>query len=75
METVIQVFNEDRLAHPWNPHVFVVPRLMTHLLRKNLGKDMDVLFTVQMGGHFWGKAQHKPLIVAVALPLVHVDGY
>ena len=73
METVMEVFNEDRLAHPWNPHVFVVPRLMTHLWRKNLGKDMDVLFTVQVGEHFWGRAQHEPLIVAVALPLVHVD--
>ena len=30
MGTVLEVFNEDQLAHPWNPHVFVVPRLMTH---------------------------------------------
>ena len=42
----MEVFNKDRIAHPWNPHVFVVPRLMTHLWQKNLGKDADVLFTV-----------------------------
>ena len=53
MGTVLEVFNEDHLAHPWNPHVCVVPRLMTHLWRKSLGKDMDVMFTIQVGKHFW----------------------
>ena len=55
-ETVLEVFNEDRIAHPWNPHVFVVPRLMTHLWRKNLSKDADVLFEVQVEDHFWGRS-------------------
>ena len=73
MEMVMEVFSKDRLAHSRNPHVFVVPCLMTYLWRKNLGKDMDVLFTVQVGGHFWGGAQHEPLRVAVDLPLVHID--
>ena len=34
METIIEVFNEDRMAHPKHAHVFVVPRLMTHLWRR-----------------------------------------
>ena len=55
METVMELFNEDRIAHPQNPHVFVVPRLMTHLWRKNLGKDADVMFTVAPAGHFGGE--------------------
>ena len=75
MGTVLEVFNEDHLAHPWNPHVFVVPRLMTHLWRKSLGKDMDVMFTVQVGKHLWASSQHEPLIVALVLPLSHVDNY
>ena len=75
METVIAVFNEDRIAHPWNPHVFVVPRLVTHLWRKNLRKDADVLFTVQVGDHFWGPSQHEPLTIALVFPIVHVAGY
>ena len=49
METVLEVFNEDRIAHPWNLHIFVVPRLMTHLWRKNLTKGADVVFEVQVG--------------------------
>ena len=75
MGTVLEVFNEDRLAHPWKPHVFVVPWLMTHLWRKSLAKDMDVLFTVQVGDHFWDTTQHEPLIVALVLPLCHVANY
>ncbi|KAL7533011.1 hypothetical protein ACHAXR_004993 [Thalassiosira sp. AJA248-18] len=68
METVMELFNEDRIAHPWNPHVFAVPRLMTHLWRKNLFKGADLHFTVTVGEHFWSKDQHEPLIIAVVLP-------
>ena len=75
MGTVREVLNKDRLSRPWNPHMFVVPRLMTHLWRKILVKDMDVLFTVQVGKHFWESPQHEPLIVALILPLSHVDKY
>jgi len=75
MSTVLEVFNEDRLAHPWNPHVFVVPRLMTNQWRKSLSKDVDVMFTVQTGVSFWGALQHEPLLVAIALPLSHVPSY
>ena len=75
METVMELFNEDRIAHPWNPHVFVVPRLMTHLWRKALGRDWDVAFTVAPGVDFWDSSQHEPLIVALVFPLCHVRNY
>ena len=71
METVVGLFNEDRIAHPWNPHVFAVPRVMTFAWRKALGKDADLMFTVAPGDHFWSPDQHEPLIVAVVLPLAH----
>ena len=75
MATVMEVFNEDRVAHPWNPHVFVVPRLMTHQWQKSLRKAADVVFTVQVGDHFWGRVQHEPLIIVVVLPLSHAPSY
>ena len=75
METVMEMFNEDRLAHPTAPHVFVVPRLMTYLWRKDLGKDADVLFTVQTGVPFWTSNQFEPLLVAIVFPLSHVPRY
>ena len=78
METVIECFNEDRVAHPENAHVFAIPRLMTHLWQKNLNKDADVLFPVEAGpqpGHFWATNQHEPLIVAIVFPFAYVDRY
>ena len=75
METVLGVFNEDSIAHPWIPHVFVVPGLMTSFWRKQLTKDADVLFEVQVGDHLLGRSQHEPLIVALVLPIVHVTSY
>ena len=53
METVVEVFNEERLVHPHIPHVFAIPHLMTHLWRRQLSKDADVLFTINMGPSFW----------------------
>jgi|SaaInl85LU_5_DNA_1037374.scaffolds.fasta_scaffold15347_4 hypothetical protein len=69
METVMEVFNDDRIAHPTKTHIFVVPRLMTQLWRRKLGKDADVLFTVAVaaGNHFWERSQHESLIIAIVL--------
>ena len=49
METALELFGHDRLAHPQWPHVFVIPHLMTYMWRKNSGKDADVLFTIPAG--------------------------
>ena len=75
METALELFCEDRMAHPQWPHVFVIPRLMTHMWRKDLGKDADVLFTVPAGANFWASGQFEPLIVAIVFPLAHVPRY
>ena len=75
METVMELFNEDRLAHPEMSHVFVIPRLMTHLFRRALGKDADLMFEAASGSWFWPLSMHEPLIVAVVLPLVFVPRY
>ena len=75
MEVVLELLCEDRLAHPQWPHVFVVPRLMTHLWRKDLMMNADLLFTVPAQVPFWTSGQFEPLIVAVILPLSHVPRY
>jgi hypothetical protein len=75
MGTALELFGDDRLAHPQWPHVFVIPRLMTHMWRKNLGKNADVLFTVPAGVPFWTAGQFEPLIVAIVFPLSHVPRY
>jgi hypothetical protein len=75
METALDLFSDDRLAHPHWPHVFVIPRLMTHMWRKVLGKDADVLFTVPARVSFWATGQFEPLIVAIVFPFAHIPRY
>ena len=75
MEVAIELLWEDKLAHPQWPHVFVVPRLMAHMWRRDLGKNADILFTVPAGVPFWGGPQFEPLIVAIIFPLAHVSDY
>ena len=75
METALELFCDDQMAHPQWPHVFVVPCLMAHLWRKNVGKDANVLFTVPAGVNFWASGQFEPLIVAIVFPLAHIPRY
>eukprot|EP00984_Skeletonema_dohrnii_P024304 scaffold13420_cov135-Skeletonema_dohrnii-CCMP3373.AAC.1 len=75
METVVELFNEDRLVNPHLAHVFVIPRLMTHLWRKQLFKDADVRFYVRAGAPFWPSSMHEPLTVLLVLPLAFVENY
>ena len=49
--------------------------IMTHLWRKQLGKDANFLMTIPAGDHFWNKSQHKPLIIAIVLPFAYVENY
>ena len=51
-------------------HVFIVPRLMTSLWRKKLLEARTFHFCVPACiDLFWDKTQHKPLMIAVYLPL------
>jgi hypothetical protein len=75
METVVEVFNEDRIVNPHLAHVFAIPRLMTHLWRKQLFKDADLRFYVKAGAPFWPSSMHEPLTIIVVLPLAHVENY
>ena len=75
METALELFNEDRLMHPHVPHVFCVPRLMTHLWRKQLTKDVDVVVTLGCGNPSWPTHMHEPLLISIVLPLAFVPQY
>ena len=56
-------------------HMFVVPCLMTHLWRKQLDKDTDMMFEVLVGIPHWSLSQYEPLIVAVVLHIGHSNRY
>jgi len=61
--------------NPHLTHVFAVPRLMTHLWRKQLFKDADLKFYVKAGAPFWPCSMHEPLTVVVVLPLAYTPSY
>ena len=56
---------------PTSVHVVVVPRLLTALWRKQLGKLTDVMLTVPLGCPTWQADNLEPLILAISLPLSH----
>ena len=65
METVVDLFNEDFLEHFLTPHVIDIPSLMTHMWRRQLYKDVNVLFPINMGPSFWPCSMHEPLTVLI----------
>ena len=71
MKNVVELFNEDLLAHPYITHMLSIPCFMTHLQRNQLSKDADVFFTVKVGPSFWPCSMHEPLIVLIISPLDH----
>ena len=66
----MEMMSAARLKIPHVSHIFVVPRLMTHLWRKQLSKDADLMFEVPVGTPMWPAENHEPLIIAVLLPIV-----
>ena len=48
---------------------------MTHLWRNQLSKDVDVLFTVNVGLYFWPCFMYETPIVLIILSLAHVSNY
>ena len=46
---------------------------MTHLQRRYLGKNADILMTITTRDHFCEKSQHKPPILTIILPVAHVE--
>ena len=76
METVVELFTEDRLTNPSYPHLFAIPRLMTYMWRKALTKDADLVFEVRAGGaSFWPRNMHEPLVILLILPITFVPHY
>lgn len=52
-------------------HIFIVPRLATHLWRKKLYKVSDIVFEVPVGRRsFWPSPEHEPLLVGLTLRFI-----
>jgi hypothetical protein len=70
----VEQLSYSRTKRPFLSHVFVVPRLMTSLWRKQLFKLADCVFTlpVAFNSAVWPLDMCEPLIVGVVLPFLPV---
>lgn len=49
-------------------HIFVVPRLATHLWQQKLYKTSDIVFELPPGSRpFWPSDEHEPLLIGLTL--------
>jgi hypothetical protein len=54
-------------------HIFVCPRLCTHLWRKKLFKVSDIVLEIPVGARpFWPHSMHEPLLVGLTLRFTSV---
>ena len=62
----------SRHKRPGLAHIFICPRLMTHLWRKRLHKTADVVFALPAGHRpsAWPLDMFEPLIVGICLPFL-----
>ena len=67
----VEELRKARLKRPHIPHVFVCPRLLTPMWRKELHKVSDVVFELPAGVLTeWPLGSHEPLLIGVCLPFV-----
>jgi len=61
----------SRLKRPHLMHVFLCPRLMTHMWRKKLFKVADLVLELPPGCNAaWPASMHEPLLLAFVLPFL-----
>ena len=68
-EIALEPFLESRIQRPYKSHFMVVTQLMIFSWRKQMGKEVDLLFTVPVGMLCWILGEHEPLIVYFFLPI------
>ena len=70
METALDMLLEAKLDQMHKTNLVAVSRIMTFTWRRQIGKEENLLFTIPVGMYFWRLEEHKPLIVALFLPIV-----
>lgn len=73
-DIAIEQLSLSRHKRPNLTHIFVCPRLMTHLWRKKLYRHADLVFTLPVGARstVWPSSMFEPLIVGIFLPFLSV---
>lgn len=66
----IEQLRISRLKRQRSLHVFVVPTLFCHLLRKQLGKACDLIVTIPPTFKFWPENTYESLTIGVCFPFL-----
>ena len=61
---------EAWIQRPYKSHLMVFLQLIIFLWRKQMGKEVSLLFTVTDEMPIWGLGEHEPLIIAFFLPVI-----
>ena len=69
-DTLLELLLESWIQQTYTTNLMVVPSLMIFLRIKQMGKEVDLLFTVPVGIPFWVLGEHEPPIIALFLPIV-----
>ena len=60
---------------PYESHIIVITWMMTYLFSKKLGKEAELLITIQSELSFFKLDHNEPLILDCMLPIVnHMNG-
>ena len=69
-EVVLEVIAEDIHKRKFVRYVFVCPLFITHLCIKQLGDDVDLMFTIPNGLACWPNACHEYLLCTITLTMI-----
>lgn len=67
-QTAVEELRKARQRDLNSTHVFIVPRLMLPLWRKQLHKAADLVLDIPLGHNTWGEDMFEPLTIAFCFP-------
>ena len=69
-DAAVEELRKARLKRQNSTHVFLIPKLFTHLWQKQLLKACDILIKIPPGHPFWSHDQFEPLFIGICFPFL-----
>ena len=71
VDVAVEELCKARHKHHILQHLFLVPRLMSPLWRKQLYKAANLVVTIPFGHECWPIEMYEPLTIAFVFPFLH----
>ena len=69
-DVMIEDLRKARMKRQDSTHVIIVPKLFTHLWKKQFLKACDMTFEIPAGHPFWSHDQFEPLTIGFCFPFL-----